>query len=54
MSAVVADVAKYPSTEDVDGDIPVPVKHKVCKAIEGGSEDYEQSGRHNKAEFVHW
>ena len=53
MSAVVTDVAKDPSAKDVYGDIPVPVKYKVCKSIEGCSEDYEQSGRHNKAEFVH-
>ena len=53
MSAVVANVTKDPPAKDVYGDIPVPVKHEVCKPIKGYSEDYEQSGRHNKAEFVH-
>ena len=51
---VIADVAKYATTEHRRRHIPVPVEDDVREPVEGCGEDNEECGRHDEAQLVHW
>ncbi len=54
MRQVVADVAEEATTEDCSRNIPIPVKHKVCKSVKWDRKYNEESRWHDQAELIHW